>query len=761
MTTGGATDGDATDDGGGGGATNGHGGAMDGRAANDGRVYQASGDQHITEHHHYGYRPGDRADGGHPDSADRAGSRSGARFDGRFDDRDRHPAAPDSVRRPTVGRAPVVLRDRAEVLARLRESVAPGRGDEVYVLHGMGGCGKTAVASAFFEYATAGGARVGLWVNASDRASLRAGMLAVAADRGAGDGELLAARNGYRSAADLVWERLDHSPEPWLLVLDNADDPAILRDGSWLRGSPRGTVVVTTRRSAARWWPGAELQHVGVLPREDAARVLCDLAPHSGTPAQAAEIADRLGRLPLALTLAGGFLSHQVIDPWTMDAYGRRLDEGERVALIDQGADALADEDPRQLVGRTWQLTLDAFETNGLPEAAVLLRLLARLAPEPLPLSLLGRPEIGDVLPRARAETALRALLDHSLTERVDIGVRCVRSHGVLLDSVAAATPPALRGTLDATAARLLDAAVPARPDAGPYDPVSRLLAPHVLALLRRVTEPSAAAGVLAVATRLAVALHRTGDYPSAEETAHAAADLADSTLGAEHRLVLAARSRQGRALFRLGRYAEAESLLSRIRAIQERLFGPEDPDTLDSCHGLQLVLVNLGRRDEALALLRTTAAARHRTLGPGHPLTLRSRSSLLTMLTAAELATAEGRSLLSLPDECRRHLGPDHTVTLGARHNHAWALYVLGRHEAAEEEIQHVTAAYRDRFGPDYPIALAAQQLLARTRSALGRTDSGIELMTDVVARRAHALGPDHPFTAASRRLLDELTAH
>ncbi|URN13597.1 hypothetical protein LUW77_25715 [Streptomyces radiopugnans] len=266
-------------------------------------------------------------------------------------------------------------------------------------------------------------------------------------------------RNGFRPAADLVWEYLDRSAEPWLLVLDNADDPAILRDGGWLRTSPRGTVVVTTRRAAARWWPGAQLQHIGVLPREDAARVLCDLAPHSGTMEQAAEIADRLGRLPLALTLAGGFLSHQVIDPWSMEVYGHRLDEGERVALIDQGADAM-EEDPRQLVGRTWQLTLDTFEARGLTGAVALLRLLARMAPEPLPLSVLNRPEIEEVLPRTRTETALRALLDHSLAELVDTSVRCVQSHGVLLDSVAAATPLTEVAVLDSAAVELLGAAV-------------------------------------------------------------------------------------------------------------------------------------------------------------------------------------------------------------------------------------------------------------------------------------------------------------
>ncbi|MDT0471326.1 tetratricopeptide repeat protein [Streptomyces sp. DSM 41014] len=705
-------------------------GGMDGRAEDRGRVYQASGDQHISEHHHHG--------------AEAAA-----------------PGGPDSVRRPAVGQPPVVLRDRSEVLERLRASVRAERGGEVYVLYGMGGCGKTAVAYTLFHLAAGEHGRVGLWVSASDRASLRAGMLAVAADRGADDGELLAARNGLRPAADLVWQYLDRSPEPWLLVLDNADHPEILRDGNWLRTSPRGTVVVTTRRSAARWWPGAELQHIGVLPREDAARVLCDLAPHSGTREQAAEIADRLGRLPLALTLAGGFLSHQVLDPWTMETYGRRLDGEERVALIDQGADALSDEDPRHLVGLTWQLTLDAFEARGLPEATALLRLLARFAPEPLPLALLNRAEIGDVLPRARCEIALRALLDQSLTELVDVEARCAQSHGVLLDSVAAATPADAVPVLNSTAVRLLDAAVPATPDAGPHDPLLRLLVPHGLALLRRVGDDvSAAADALAVVTRLCVALHRTGDYLSAGETARTAADLAERRLGAEHRLVLAARSRAGRALFRLGRYAEAEQLLGQVRTAQERLFGADDPDTLDSGHGLQLVLGNLGRPEEALALLRATVIGRRRTLGPVHPLTLRSRSSLLVLLSAADVATEDDGALLSLPDVCVRALGPDHTVTLGAHHNHAWAMYQLGRLDAADQEIRLVTAAYRRRFGPDYPIALSAQQLLARTRAALGHPDAAVDLMTDVVARRERALGPGHPFTVASRRLLDDLAS-
>ncbi|GFE25053.1 tetratricopeptide repeat protein [Streptomyces nigrescens] len=700
---------------------------MDGHAEDDGRVYQSSRDQHISEYHYHG--------------SDEPGS-----------------AGPDSVRRPAVGRAPVVLRDRADVLERLRASVAEGDGGQAFVLHGMGGCGKTAVAHAFFQFATEVSGRVGLWVNASDRASLRSGMLAVAADRGATDGELLAARNGLRPGADLVWEHLDRSAEPWLLVLDNADDPEILRDGSWLRTSPGGIVVVTTRRAAARWWPGAELQHIGVLPREDAARVLCDLAPQSGTLKQASAIADRLGRLPLALTLAGGFLSHQVLDPWTMDAYRRHLEEGERVELIDQGADLLSDTDPRHLVGRTWQLTLDAFEARGLPEAVSLLRLLARFASEPLPLTLLNRPEISGVLPRARTETALRALLDQSLTELVNVGVRCIQSHGVLLDSVASATPSDSLSTLNSTACRLLDAAIPKLPDAGPEDPHLRLLSPHVIALLQRGANSATTADLVDIATRLATALHRTGDYLSAWEAAHNTVALSEQILGSEHRLVLAARSRAGRALFRLGKYSEAEPLLRQVRSTQERLFGAHDPDTLDSSHGLQLVLGNLGKQAEALSLLHATIAGRQSSLGPAHPLTLRSRASLLTILSAAELEREDNSALLSLPSECERHLGPDHTVTLGARHNHSWALYVLGHFNEADEEIRLVADTYERRFGSDYPIALSAQQLYARIQHKLGNFEAAVSLMNDVTERRTNSLGAGHPFTAASRKVLAEL---
>ncbi|MFE9991222.1 tetratricopeptide repeat protein [Streptomyces sp. NPDC005381] len=703
---------------------------MDGRADSNGRVYQASGDQHIVEHHHH----------------NEVGS---VAWEGI-----------ESVRQPTGGRAPVVLRDRTELMERLQSAVAPEAGNQVYVLHGMGGCGKTAVARTLFQYATTDGNRVGLWVNAADRTSLRSGMLAVAADMGATEGELIAARNGLRAPADLVWDRLDSSARPWLLVLDNADDPEILQDGGWLRASPRGTILVTTRRAAARWWPHAELHHVGVLPREAAAQVLCDLAPESGTMEEAAEIADRLGRLPLALTLAGGFLSHQVIDPWTMTRYGHHLGGHGHVDFIDQGAIALAREDARHLITRTWQLSLDALAGRGVQESTALLRLLACYGADPLPITLLNTSQINAVVPQARAEVALRGLLDQSLTAVVDVGVRCLQTHAVLLASVAASTPCEQVTELTGTAGLLLAAHVPAIPQRGPQDPRMSLLAPHAIALLRNSTEASVVAEVLDVAVRLTCALHRTGDYLSAWELASAAAAGAEPELGREHRLVLSAHSRTGRALFRLGRFEASEAVLRRVLADRERLFGPEDPDTLDSYFGINPPLQELGRGAEGIALLRRAMDGRERVLGREHPLTLQAQAHLLECLPIAELVLEVDRAEMPLPQECALHLGPEHAITLGARLSYAVALFRLGRFDAAVVDARLVAEDYQHRHGPDYALTLSAQHLSARARAALGDMDSAVELMMVVAHRREQSLGAEHPYTVQSYELLEEFRA-
>ncbi|MEV7278157.1 tetratricopeptide repeat protein [Streptomyces sp. NPDC093111] len=737
---------------------------IQGRASGQGRVYQAQGDQYVTEHHHH--YPADAGPSLFGPSPDRTAVPAPRAAPGAVS------SAPDSVRTPLVGRTPLVLRDRRDVLPGLLAAARDETGS-VHVLHGLGGCGKTSVAQAVFNEVSRGSRRLGLWVNASERATLRAGMLAVAADRGAQAGELAAAHGGQRASADLVWHYLHSSPEPWLLVLDNADDPEVLGEGGWLRQSPQGTVIVTTRQAGSPVWQGARLHHLGVLPVEDAALVLRDLAPEAGSAEDAATVARRLDCLPLALTLAGSFLSGQLLESWSMSDYRRHLDDNP-TELIDQGATpGNSERNARQLVGRTWEISLTALAGDGLPECASLLGLLSCWSSDPVPLALI-RPEAIDVtglgalatpLTGARVEAALRGLLGHSLVSMVSLDaggvpVRCVKTHGVVLDSVAAAVPEEQRALLVTAAAHLLAREVP-ESGARAQDAfrVARLV-PHAANLLRRVTDAESAGHAVLLATRLAACLFDMGDFQAALSLAQTAAEAAGQWLGAEDPAVLRAEHRAAVSLFRLGRFEESEALHRRVLEARERLFGPEHPEALESRQDIHEPLSQLERTEECVATLRDTARIRSRVLGDHHQDTLHARALLIEYLAVSDAVEEFDRMGPEIVAACEEHLGDDAFTTVTARHNYAFGLYRFGRQEEAEAAARRALAGREAVHGPDHALALSAAVLLSWILGKLGQLEESLTLGRRVVEGQERALGREHPYLLANRTGLAETLA-
>ncbi|WP_260605712.1 tetratricopeptide repeat protein [Streptomyces sp. WAC01280] len=673
---------------------------------------------------------------------------------------------------PLVGRTPVVLRDRRE----LTRDLLTAAGDEtggVHVLHGLGGCGKTAVAQAVFNEVTRRGRRIGLWVNASERSTLRAGMLAVAADRGAEAGELAAAHGGQRASADLVWHYLHCSSEPWLLVLDNADDPAALGEGSWLRQSPQGTVIVTTRQAGSPVWQGAHLHRLGVLPIEDAAQVLRDLAPEAGSTEDAETVARRLDCLPLALTLAGSFLSRQLLESWSMSDYSRHLDDNP-TELIDQGANpGNAERNARQLVGRTWQISLAALADDGVPECVSLLRLLSCWSSDPVPLSLI-RPEVvsatelGALEPPLigpRVEAALRGLLDHSLVSLVslDVGgeaVRCVKTHGVVLDSVAATVPKDQRALLATAAATLLQAAAPEGSSrAQDADPVGHLV-PHAASLLGRVEEAGSAGHAVALATRLAARLFEGGDFRAALTLAQAAAETAGHWLEPDDPATLRAEHRAAMSLFRLGRFEESEGLHRRVLDARERVLGPEHAETLESRQDIHEPLSQLQRIEECLATLRETAEIRSRVLGEHHQDTLHASALLIEYLAVSEAVEEFDSVGPRIVAACEEHLGNDSFTTVTARHNYAYGLHRFGRAAEAEGEARKALEGRELVHGSDHALALSAAVLLSWILGELGQIEESLVLGRRVVSGQELALGQEHPYLLTNRTGLAEALA-
>ena len=185
---------------------------------------------------------------------------------------------------------------------------------------------------------------------------------------------------------------------PWLLVFDNAEEPAALRPNLTDRGGHH--VLITSRNPA---WSGiAQPVATAVWTPEQGADFLARRLPaHASSHDQTAlrELADALGGLPLALEQAAGFLDETGM---AASEYTAQVDDYRSAPLVlDEGRAATGYE-------RSVVATLSiAFPRLG-EDAVQLLRLLAFCAPDPVPERLFR--EQPEHLPAALAETARHAL---------------------------------------------------------------------------------------------------------------------------------------------------------------------------------------------------------------------------------------------------------------------------------------------------------------------------------------------------------------
>jgi tetratricopeptide (TPR) repeat protein len=691
---------------------------------------------------------------------------------------------------------------REDELARLRAMFAESA---VVALYGIGGVGKTQLAIQF-AHTAADDYEIVWWIPAEqpDQVDLRLAELAV----GLGLIPQVADRSiDARKALGYLRARSD-----WLLVFDNAEDPAALR--SWLPGGG-GHVLITSR--IASWHELATPFELQVLRRAGSAELLRrgrdDLSDD-----EVELLGDRLGDLPLAVAQAAGVLAE------TGMAVSDYLEyvEAKAAQILDEGAPSTYEGVSLAAVTR---LSLSNLaEAN--PAAAHLLRICAFLAPEPVPFRMLieAARGIGSSAWTAGGDGAVRDMVRqigrYGLARSDRSGLQMHRLTLLIIRD---------QSTEQAEAISLL---VRARPG-DPHDPACwadwGIFLPHLQAAdvvttddaeLRQVVCEAVwyllRSGASEAALSLAQAVHegwgvRYGDddpltLRAADAVAQAYRDLGRFTkacevdedtlerrrrvFGDDHAETLAAAHNLAIDHHALGRFAQARRLNEETFTARCRILGAEHPDTLASANNLAIDLYADGDPKAAARLDETTLQLRRQILEPNdlctftsennlavtlratgdemrarqlhedlvtrrcaalgddHPHTLTSVNNLGVSLRATGDA-AEARRTHERALERRRALyGDDHHDTLTSAGNLAVALYFLEDYGAARTLNEDTLKRRRRVQGEDHPDTLVCAGNLAACLRATGDPDMAKGLNEDTLVRRRRVLGENHPLT-------------
>jgi hypothetical protein len=638
---------------------------------------------------------------------------------------------------------PTRLVGRDSDLARIRAAFhSQDQIPNTLVVTGMGGVGKTSLAR---TYAATHQQRYSLvwWIHAQQPADIVDQFRSLLSILLPGETQATGDPIAHVHAV------LANRSQRWLLVLDNVVNPAAA--AGLIPAVDGGDVLIT---SQAANWPGYRVLPLGKLTVEHGATLLTSL---SGDDDQAAakRLAGELDGFPLALAQAGAYVASTYYATGHGLAHYLDLYRREQHRLLGHGT-APGYELP---VATTWQV---AFDRLAAP-ARTLLNLLARCAPEAIPLDLIldhlspgGVPEqIADLVyaltddelvrNQAVADLSQYSLITPNATGSVDV-------HRL----VQAITKAASDGAPDSWAIAgltLINNSYPASPATATHLDQAGRLRDHARKLLQS-TEPDT---VLALDTRQNLAYWR-GEAGDAAGAAAAFADLLTDrlrVLGPDHPDTLTTRHELAYWRGEAGDAAGAAAAFGDLLTDRLRVLGPDHPDTLTTRHELAYWRGRTGDASGAATALADLLVDRLRILGPDHPHTLTTRHNLARWRGRTGDASDAAAAFGDLLTDRLRILGPDHPATLATRHELArWRGEAGNASDAATALADLLTDAQRV-LGPDHPDTLATRHNLARWRGEAGDAAGAAAAFGDLLTDRLRVLGPDHPDTLATRHEL------
>lgn len=693
---------------------------------------------------------------------------------------------------------------RDELLSELERRLAPKEtGQPITLRHaaltqaqaikGLGGIGKTQTAIEYAYRAREQGRYTHVfWINAASEETILLSFVSLAewlpdvsARRETDQRKLI--------AAVIHW--LEQCQEPWLLIVDNADDLSLVQPYLPVEGN--GCLLFTTRAHAVGNIASSfEVDTMGIM---EGIQLLLRRAHRFDDASdevinEAASIVIELGQFPLALDQAGAYIEEtgcRVSD--YLDLYQQHR----RVLLARRGQQATG---YPESVATTWALSFERVQQIN-PACTELLELCALLAPDHIPEELLlqGTVHWSPALQHATADRfsfnrLLEPLLAFSLIKRFAderwLGIhrlvqavqmenlqpeqhrqwahrlvlalnavfpldsrealswsQClryleqvqacevlIRKHHLLL--------PEAAEVLERTAVYLRERALYA---------LAEPLSQQALSIWEQQVEPRPVERARSL-NNLAQLSYWQDKLAQAEALYQQAVGLCERELGPEH-LEVADSSHDLAGLYKIqGKLTEAEPLYLRALQIREQQLGAEHLLVAESLGGLAGLYKRQEKYTEAKSLYERALHIREEQLGPHHPLVAESSNDLAVLYTSMQEQYAEVISLyLRALNIWEQHFGPDHPLVAYALYGLATNYRDQGRYAEAEPLYLRVVQIRERRFGENHRNLSYPLDGLAELYRRQGRYIEAEPLFLRALQIREQQLGEKHPLVAAT----------
>ncbi len=626
---------------------------------------------------------------------------------------------------------------RDELLDQLTKRLSSGTTAVLpSALHGLGGIGKTQMATEYI-YRHLQDYDLVWWIDAAHTTQIRAGLTELAGLLG------LPGASEATVAVPAVIEAL-RTGRPfrrWLLIFDAAETPESVLP-YFPRNGP-GEILITSRNSD---WAGiARPLELAVFKREESVELLGRRGPEI-EPADADELAEKLGDLPLAVEQAAAW---RAVTGMPVQEYLRLFDES-----VEEILDTATAPDYEVSVAAAWNVSFEELKTRN-PAAHQILHICAFFSPEPISRDLLtgvSRVSISPELDAAlrdpiKLARAIRDINRYGLA-KIDHGNNTLQLHRlvqlVLRNRVMARQ---VHARMQHGAHQLLAALDPNDPESSRHWPRYRELLPHVYAANVLDCDDS---WPRQLHINLMRYLFDYGDHEEATRLGLEARKRFTDTLGPTHPQTLEVSSRLGLYLWAVGRYSEASELNQRTLALRLQVSGEENEETFALQRNITIDLRAQGDFAAAAKLSEEIYHKSKRMFGEDDPETLNAayQHAISLRLSGAYRAAAElDRETLRRRIEV---LGRDHVRTFGVNSSLIVDLREAGEYGQARVQQERLTENFRARFGDDQLDATGNAFLLSVARRKDGDHPGALALSMEALAKFRLAFGDDHASTMA-----------